>query len=198
MQKNSEKIKILFDSNVYDVLVAQGICSSFFDKNNLEVIGTKINEVEHSKIPKEKSIKKNRLKNKLNEISKVEKRGVAHFGFAEDPTASGFGTLNNNLVGGYFIDFESKNFIEKQGKKQENDRSLIVLAKNEYAIFITYDERAYKVASKANVKALLLNHDNDNNIALDLEVQINATEKKINIMLDELSDDEIRTIEIGK
>lgn len=173
MEENLDKTKILFDSNVYDVIVEQEISNSFFYENNLEVISTKINEVEHSDMPNKKNIKKNNIQEKLQEITKKENREVGYFGFDEDPDAVGFATLSDSRIGGYLISNEDKDFIEKDGKKQERDRSLIKLARIENALFITYDVGAYKHAIKANIQAVLLNHKNDSEIALDLKAQIN-------------------------
>ena len=159
MIKTSETTKIVLDSNVYDELVKNNIDKNYFTNRGLKVIGTKINQVEHSDIPDTKLIKRNMLKLKYEETVGKNSEDVGYFGFDGDDDASGFASTKDSISGGNLIDLEVSNFVKAKSIKHERDRSLIQIAKAENAIFYTYDIDAYKDAVKGNVKAVLLKHD---------------------------------------
>ena len=159
MIKTSETTKIVLDSNVYDELVKNSIDKKYFTSRGLKVIGTRINQVEHSDIPDTKLIKRNMLKLKYEETVGKNSEDVGYFGFDGDDDASGFASTKDSISGGNLIDLEVSNFVKAKSIKHERDRSLIQIAKAENAIFYTYDTRAYPYAVKDSVEAVLLRHD---------------------------------------
>jgi hypothetical protein len=153
-------MNVLFDSNVYDELVKYGIDKIFFRNLNVSVISTKINVVEHSKIPNDKIEKRYQIQNKVKELED-KNRQVGFFGFADNPYAVGFGDKfhDSNTKGIFFSkDYED---ILSESIKHKKDRSLIILSKVYNAVFVTYDKDAFKYANKHNIISILLEHQDD-------------------------------------
>lgn len=167
MLNESPKKKVLFDGNVYDVLVEQNLDKTFFEKLGVELCYAKINKVEHENIPQNKENKKEEILNLVDGLD-ISTDEIGFFGFEGDEDAVGFGTIDNDSSGGYLLDYKQEEFIEVNSKNSR-DRSLILLAQMENCIFITYDKKAYRDSTEIGVISFLLEHKDDNNMKSKLQ-----------------------------